>query len=126
MKILVVDDESLNRRLLRMILEKEPEVTVLEAADGLAAIQIVESDPVDIVLLDIMMPRIDGYETCKRMKAITDCPPVIFISAISDQEEIRPQVKEAGADDILVKPINRSLLLERIRAFCANRPQICR
>jgi DNA-binding response OmpR family regulator len=117
MKILVVDDEALNRRLLRAILEKEPGTIVFEAEDGLKALAMVGGESIDLVLLDLMMPGIDGYETCRRLKETSPHIPVIIISAISDQDEIHGRVAESGADDILLKPINRSLLLERIRAL---------
>lgn len=115
-KILVVDDNEMNRDLLARRLKRQGH-EVLTANDGLAALGILNSHRVDLVLLDIMMPNLDGYQVLAKMKAdeyLTDLP-VIMITAV---DELDSAVKciEMGADDYLTKPFNAVLLGARINA----------
>ncbi len=114
MKILVAEDDRLTRRGLIEVLEAEGYETV-EAADGAEALALYDQVHPDVVCLDIMMPVIDGYEVCRRLRARGSDVPVLFISAKS--EEIDKVVGlELGADDFLTKPFGIKEVVARIRA----------
>jgi DNA-binding response OmpR family regulator len=114
MKILVAEDDRLTRQGLIEVLEAEGYETV-EAADGAEALALFDETAPDVVCLDIMMPTIDGYEVCRRLRAQPSDVPVIFISAKS--EEIDKVVGlELGADDFLTKPFGIKEVIARIRA----------
>src|SRR5438067_9038420 len=120
--ILVVDDEARNRALMRGFLSSQWEV--IEAADGVTALEMLRRTPVDLVLLDVMMPEQDGFETCRLIKSEPRDPflPVILVTALGEQED-RNRGLEAGADDFLHKPIDRRELLLRVRSFLRLREQ---
>src|SRR6478752_2533916 len=117
--VLVVDDTPDNLQLMSGLLKDEYRVKV--ANSGERALKIVGSDdPPDIVLLDIMMPEMDGYEVCKRIKAFkpTRLMPVIFLTAMSEvQDETRGF--ELGAVDYITKPISPPIVLARVRTHLA-------
>jgi two-component system cell cycle response regulator len=115
--VLVVDDLLPNIRLLQAKLEKEY-YNVSTAESGSEALDIISMDPPDIVLLDVMMPEMDGFEVCRRLKASpkTSDIPVVMVTALSDVED-RVQGLNAGADDFLTKPINDHALFARIRSL---------
>lgn len=121
-RILVVDDVEMNRKVLEAKLSAEY-YQVLIAADGAAAIEIARVDCPDIVLLDVMMPGIDGYETCRRLKddEKTRHIPVLMVTAM-DERESRIRALESGADDYLTKPIDDSQLMARIRNLAKLKP----
>ena len=114
-RILIVDDMAANVRVLTKILQAELFV-VDTAASGEEALCRIVADPPDLVLMDVMMPGIDGYETCRRIKANprTRRIPVIMVTALSETEN-RIRGLEAGADDFLGKPINHQAALMRIK-----------
>jgi len=120
-RILVVDDNEMNRDLLVRRLERKG-YEVMTAVDGAEALDILGSHRVDLVLLDIMMPKLDGYEVLERMKSDDYLAelPVIMITAV---DEIDSAVKciEMGADDYLTKPFNAVLLSARINASLEKR-----
>ena len=95
-KILIADDEAQIREILRIYFEKE-NFEVVEAEDGAAAILKVQSEKPDILLLDIMMPVLDGIEVCKQVRKMTDLP-IIMVSA-KDEGDARIAGLELGADD---------------------------
>lgn len=120
-RILVVDDNEMNRDLLARRIERSGH-EVLVAEDGVAALDVLHSQRVDLLLLDIMMPNIDGYQVLEKLKAddyLNDIP-VIMITAVN---EIDSAVKciEMGADDYLTKPFNAVLLNARINACLEKR-----
>lgn len=120
-RILIVDDDRANRALLRAFLGEEYEL--VEAPDGLAALEAFRRERVDLVLLDVLMPGLGGYEVCKQIKAETrEFLPVILLTGLSDQSD-RNAGLEAGADDFLGKPFNRRELLLRVSAFLRLRQQ---
>jgi two-component system, cell cycle response regulator len=116
-RVLVVDDIVANVRLLEAKLTAEY-FEVITAMNGLDALEAIQRTKPDIVLLDIMMPGIDGIEVCKRIKAdpATHHVPVVMITAL-DQPEDRVRGLEAGADDFLTKPVNDISLFCRIKSL---------
>ncbi len=114
-RILVVDDEERNRRLLVAMLEAE-NYTAIEAADGTQALELARQSPPDILLLDVMMPGIDGYEVARALKAdaATKAIPVVMVTALDDRDS-RLRGLEAGAEDFVTKPVDRNELRVRVR-----------
>ena len=116
-RILVVDDIETNRRLLEARLSAEY-FEVIEAADGLSAIEAARTHEPDLILLDVMMPGMDGFETCRRLKADAALRhiPVVMVTAL-DQREHRIKGLEAGADEFLTKPVDDVALFARVRSL---------
>lgn len=116
-RVLIVDDIPTNLRLLEAKLTAEY-FSVQSAQSGSAALALAEADPPDIILLDVMMPEMDGFEVCRRLKAnpITSSVPVVMVTALSDTED-RVKGLEAGADDFLTKPVNDLTLFARVRSL---------
>lgn len=114
-RLLVVDDNAGNRDVVTRLLESEG-YTVSQAENGLDALELVESESFDLILMDVMMPVMDGVEACRRLKQDphTRLIPVVIMTALG-QLEHRVQGIRAGADDFLTKPVNRSELLARIQ-----------
>ena len=108
--ILVVDDIPNNLSLISEILE--PHYTVKLVTSGERALSIVSSQPIDLVLLDIMMPEMDGYEVCRRLKAdpLSKDIPVIFVTSINETEG-KTDWRTLGAVDYITKPIDPEGLL---------------
>jgi cyclic di-GMP phosphodiesterase len=120
--ILIVDDTPANIDVLRELLRERYSIKV--ATHGSRALEIVAGPaPPDLVLLDIMMPGIDGYEVCRRMKAAegTRHIPVIFVTAIDDIEN-EARGFEAGCVDYIIKPVSEPLVLARV----ATHVRLCR
>jgi class 3 adenylate cyclase/CheY-like chemotaxis protein len=115
--ILVVDDVPDNVDILQMRLESQG-YEVIAAGDGEAALAIVRDKLPDLVLLDIMMPKLDGIATVKQLKADTALPfiPVILVTARADAKDVIAGL-EAGGDDYLTKPVDQSALMARVRAM---------
>jgi DNA-binding response OmpR family regulator len=113
--ILVVDDTPHNVKLLADILMAKG-YAVCTAASGVEALEKVEKEQPDLVLLDVIMPTMSGYEVCRALRAnpATELLPVVMVTAL-DPEEERVKGIEAGADDFLAKPVNVAELLARVR-----------
>ena len=111
--ILVVDDEKMIINLLKHNLEKEG-YNVIEAYDGLEAIDVATSEKPDLILLDIMLPKLDGLSVCKRIKNMMNVP-ILMVSA-KDEELDKIVGLELGADDYITKPFSVRELLARIKA----------
>jgi two-component system, sensor histidine kinase and response regulator len=113
--ILIVDDNKITLKLLRKYLEANG-FEVEEAYDGIDCLEKVDKRSPDAIVLDVMMPRLDGYETVKRLKEqkVTNQIPVIIVTALND---VSNQIKsiDAGADDFLSKPIEEKLLIAKVR-----------
>jgi response regulator RpfG family c-di-GMP phosphodiesterase len=122
-KILCVDDEPLNLELLEAILEPQG-YCVLTAKSGAEALGKLKREDIDLVLLDVMMPGMDGYEICRLIKASGDTSrvPVIMITALSSKED-RIKSIEAGAGDFITKPFEKTEVLTRIRKLLEIREQ---
>jgi two-component system cell cycle response regulator len=116
-RVLVVDDIAANVRLLEAKLLVEY-YEVLTANDGATALEIVADAMPDIVLLDVMMPGMDGFEVCQKIKEnpATAHIPVVMVTALSEVSD-RFKGLEAGADDFLTKPVNDLALFARIRSL---------
>jgi two-component system, cell cycle response regulator len=116
-RVLVVDDVDVNVRLLEAKLSSEY-FTVITASNGAEALRAVRDEHPDIVLLDVMMPEMDGFEVCRRLKADarTADIPVIMVTALSEVSD-RVHGLECGADDFLTKPVNDVALFARVRSL---------
>lgn len=117
-RILVVDDEPMNIKLLRLILLSAQKYEVLEACDGHSAVKIVNENKVDLILLDVMMPDLNGYEVIKILKdnPQTKNIPIILVTALSGQKD-RMQGLDVGADEFISKPVNKVELLARVQSL---------
>jgi len=112
--ILIVEDVTLLRSIYAFDLEKAG-YKILTAGNGMKALELAESNIPNLILLDVMMPGMDGIETCKRLKSgnVTENIPVVMISAKSQKAEVEEGL-EAGAVNYLVKPVKFKVLLEEI------------
>lgn len=115
--ILVVDDNEHNLELIQAYLD-ELGGQIRVARDGTEALDSIAAEPPDIVLLDIMMPRMSGYQVCERIKsnASTRDIPVIMVTALNEVGDVERAV-DAGADDFLTKPVNKLELVTRVRSL---------
>lgn len=114
MTILIVDDEPRIRDFVRLNLEME-HYRVIEASNGLEALEQVREHLPDLVVLDVMMPEMDGFETLKAIREVSNVPVVILTVRQSEQDKIRGL--DLGADDYIAKPFSPPELLSRIRAL---------
>ena len=114
-KILVVDDVPQNVRLLEAVLAPRG-YDVVTATDGESALRLIESEEPDLVLLDVVMPQLDGYEVCRRLRAREETAmlPVLMVTASVAE---KAKVIEAGADDLIAKPFNQDEMLARVRSL---------
>jgi len=114
--VLVVDDQPQNLRLLDAVLSPRG-YTVLTATSGEQALDLLHAHPVDLVLLDILMPRMDGYQVCRRIRSDerTAFVPVVMVTASGSQERI--ESLRAGADDFVQKPFDQAELLARVASL---------
>ncbi|MED1443207.1 response regulator transcription factor [Aeribacillus composti] len=115
-KILIVDDDPHIRKLIRVILSDEG-FTILETEDGKDALSLLDSEKVDLIILDIMMPNMDGWDLCENIRTYySDSLPILMLTA---KGETAQKVKgfNLGADDYLVKPFHPAELLARIKAL---------
>jgi DNA-binding response OmpR family regulator len=113
MKILAVDDEPLYLRLLKVNLEPEG-YEVITASNGEAALELVASKQPDLVILDVMMPKLDGITTCERIRQFSNVPIIILTARGEEQDRVRGL--DVGADDYVVKPFSVTELVARVKA----------
>ena len=116
-RILVVDDNPNNVEILRMRLEAHG-YDVVTAADGGAGLTTIRDQLPDLVLLDIMMPKLDGFEVCRRLRADASLPfiPIILVTAKSDPKDVVAAL-EAGGDEFLTKPVDHAALVARVKSM---------
>lgn len=114
-RILVVDDEPRYLRLLEAnLLTKEKEYEVFTASDGEEALETFSANPVDLILLDVLLPRMDGFAVCQRIRQFSNVPIIMLTAKGEEQDRVRGL--DVGADDYLVKPFSVMELLARVRA----------
>ena len=119
--VLIADDEAQIREILRIYFEKEG-FKVIEAADGAEAIVQAQAGKPDILILDIMMPVLDGLEVCKQVRKISDMP-IIMLTA-KDEDDDRILGLETGADDYITKPFNTREVVARVKAVLRRSGQV--
>lgn len=115
--ILVVDDNQQNLELIRAYLD-DFDCDTVAACDGVEALDIVAENKPDLVLLDVMMPKMSGFEVCRRLKndPNTENIPIIMVTALNEFGDIERGI-DSGADDFVSKPVNRLELLTRVRTM---------
>jgi two-component system KDP operon response regulator KdpE len=118
-KILIVDDEPGLRELVRINLEHEG-YGVLQAENGIECLSVVREALPDLVILDVMMPDMDGWETCKKLREFTTVPVLMLTARVQSSDVVTGL--DSGADDYLLKPFNMDELMARIRALLRRVP----
>ena len=115
--VLVVDDNQENLELLQAYLE-DIDCEAVSARDGLEALDIISGNPPDLILLDVMMPKMSGFEVCKRLKndPKTSDIPIIMVTALNEFGDIERGI-DSGTDDFISKPVNKLELLTRVRTM---------
>lgn len=121
MTVLVVDDEELIRNVIREYLESE-DYFVLESQDGIGALELIKENSIDLVILDIMMPKKDGYTTLKELKQIKNIP-VIMLSARGEEYD-KLHGFDLGIDDYVTKPFSPKELMARVKAVLKRNKEI--
>ena len=118
LKILIVDDEELNRELFTDLFEDDDQVEVVSCPDGMQALSALKEFNPDVVLLDIMMPGMDGYEVCAKLRenSTDKSPKIIMLTGLVGQE-VEDRSRECGADRVYFKPINISSLHEEVMSL---------
>lgn len=121
-KVLIVDDNAQNLELLEAYMDDVPEVEVLTATNGLEALQQVSDGSPDLILLDIMMPKMSGFEVCKKIKADPKTRDiiVIMVTALNETSDVE-RAAECGSDDYLAKPIDRQALIRQVKTLLASK-----
>jgi two-component system cell cycle response regulator len=119
--VLIVDDNPQNVELLQAFLETLP-VKIVTAADGVEALEKVAQHNPDLILLDIMMPRMSGFQVCKKLKSDpkTKDIQVLMVTALNELGDIE-QATECGTDDFVSKPINKFELVTRVKSLLSVR-----
>ncbi|WEG73459.1 response regulator transcription factor [Vagococcus intermedius] len=112
--ILVVDDDVEIRNAIRIYLERE-DYQVLEASDGLDAVKLIESNPIHLAIIDVMMPILDGVEATKKIREISNIPILMLSAKSEDIDKI--QGLQVGADDYLTKPFSPMELMARVKSL---------
>jgi CheY-like chemotaxis protein len=120
-KILIVEDVEFNRDLVVQLLEDDYEI--LTAADGEEGLRLAERERPDLILMDLSLPVIDGWEATRRLKAseVLKNIPIIALSAHAMKGD-EQKARECGCDDYLTKPLDEDLLFERLTKFLRERP----
>jgi DNA-binding response OmpR family regulator len=113
-EVLVVEDEEDVRRLVRVLLERAGH-DVIEAANGLEALQCIQRSQPDLVVLDVTMPELDGWQTLERLRDVSDVPVLMLTARAGELDKVRGL--RGGADDYVTKPFGRQELLARVEAL---------
>lgn len=114
-KILIVDDETPIRALLLEILGNQDHYVLFSARDGAEALQIARTESPDAILLDVWLPKIEGYQVCQTIKSDPNLShtKVLMLSSLAQKSD-RQKAERAGADDYLIKPFSSTALLEKV------------
>lgn len=117
-KILIIDDNKTNAKFIEVLLKREEQYLIKIAHDGAEALEILKRSNFDLIITDIIMPKIDGYELCKRVKndKQTKEIPIIVITALSDTED-KVKALEYGADEFISKPFSSFELIARVKSI---------
>lgn len=117
-KVLVVDDNAQNRELLCAYMEELPNVTAIPAANGMEALALVAREQPDLILLDIMMPKMSGFEVCRHLKSDpqTRDIQIMMVTALNELGD-HERAAECGTDEFLSKPVNRVELTTRVKSL---------
>jgi two-component system alkaline phosphatase synthesis response regulator PhoP len=119
-RVLIVDDNEQNLELLGEYLEGafDPPLDVVRAVDGRSALDAAAAETPDLVLLDVMMPRMSGFQVCEQLKAAsaTAAVPVLFITALDDEGDLE-RARDAGGVGMMTKPVERAELIERVTSL---------
>ncbi len=120
--VLLAEDNPQHLELLEAYMEGLPEVRIVTAVNGVEALAVVQAEPVDLVLLDIMMPKMSGFEVCKRLKGDPKTRDilVVMVTALSETGDIE-RAAECGTDDYLSKPVDRKALVDLVRNLLATK-----
>ncbi len=120
--VLVVEDTPQHRELIEVYLEDLPEVRTIAAGNGIEALEMVEQHKPDLILLDIMMPKMSGFEVCRHLKSNPETRDilVIMITALNETGDIE-RATECGTDDYLTKPVERAALVNLVRTMLLTR-----
>src|SRR3712207_1068284 len=118
-RILVVDDEPGLRELVRINLEHEG-FAVFQAENGVQALSAVQEHQPDLVIMDVMMPEMDGWEACRKLREFSSVPVLMLTARVQSQDIVTGL--DSGADDYLVKPFNMDELMARVRALLRRVP----
>lgn len=122
-RVLVVDDHAPTRLLIRSILEAEKDAAfvVVEAASGLECLRVRDAQgPFDLILLDVNLPDIDGYDLCRRLRSVDADVRIVFVTGRSDLRD-HDAGRQAGGDSYLVKPVARAALRSAVSLFVSMR-----
>lgn len=115
LKILVVDDESRMRKLVKDFLEREGHI-IIEAADGMEAMDIFyENKDIALIILDVMMPRMDGWQVCREVRVLSQVPIIMLTARGEERDEL--QGFELGVDEYISKPFSPKILVARVNAI---------
>lgn len=120
--VLLAEDNPQHLELLEAYMEELPELRVLTAVNGLEALTKTQQEKPDLLLLDIMMPKMSGFEVCKRIKSDPETRDVIvvMVTALNETGDIE-RAAECGTDDYLAKPVDRKALVDLVRKLLAGR-----
>lgn len=115
LKIMIVDDESRMRKLVKDFLEREGH-TIIEAVDGMEAMDIFyENKDISLIILDVMMPRMDGWQVCREVRALSQVPIIMLTARGEERDEL--QGFELGVDEYISKPFSPKILVARVNAI---------
>jgi DNA-binding response OmpR family regulator len=116
-KILIVDDSGTSLLMAKMVLSQEP-FELVTAKDGVEALAVAASQPPDLVLLDIVMPRMDGFEACRQLRTRSETrdTPILMVTTRGEEANVE-RGYESGCTDYICKPINPSELLAKVRTY---------
>lgn len=117
-KVLVVDDNAQNLELLMAYMEDLPNVTTIPATNGMEALAKVADEKPDLILLDVMMPKMSGFEVCRRLKSDPETRDVqiVMVTALNEMGD-HERALDCGTDEFLTKPVNRVELITRVKSL---------